>query len=195
MRFFLILPLMFGPLYISAQSLKANIRFVLPVAKPGSDTVYYDKALEWHQFTGKAETGGRVAALTSSGFGFDAGMGYNASQAFINVNVYCFFNKSRSWVKPDRKTAYILNHEQRHFDLSYIAALLFVQKLRELKFTKNNYDALLDTAYADSYAYLNRLQDQYDQETSNGINAEKQNEWNSKINALLTSTKNAVLRP
>ncbi len=176
-------------LSLSAQSLKAIISFQERKPRPGSDTLYYDKALDWSLFQGVPESNGKVAALTSSGFGFEAGMLYKEGRGTLELNVYCFFNKTKSWVKPDRTTSYILNHEQRHFDISYISTLRFIQQLRSLKFTRSNYDDLLDQAYTDSYTYMNNLQAQYDQETNNGIDRNKQSEWNAKISALLGTMK------
>ena len=176
-------------LSLSAQSLKSNVSFQQRMPRPGSDTIYYDKALVWDQFVGRPEMNGKVAALTSSGFGFEAGIQVKDGRGSLDLNVYCFFNKTKSWVKPDCTTSYILNHEQRHFDISYISTMRFVQQLKALRFTRSNYDQLLDNAYAEAYTYMNTLQNQYDQETNNGLDREKQAEWNNKLNGLMAITK------
>lgn len=108
------------------------------------------------------------------------------------INVYCFFNQSKSWVKPDSRNDYTLNHEQRHFDISYIAALRFVQRLRLQRFTRNNYNDLIDKTYSESYAYLSTLQDAYDAETGNGTDKAKQAAWNAKIDSLVVAMRAAV---
>jgi hypothetical protein len=176
-----------------AQKLTPNIQLSKRVAKVGSDTIYHQagQLLVWDNFKGKPQESGRVAALTSSGFGFDAGMNYSRNKGTINISVYAFFNKDKSWVKPDKKTAYILAHEQLHFDVSCIGMLQFIQKLRATSFTMQNYAAELNRIYNEAYRQMYDMQDEYDKETANGILTSQQQEWSQRIKgqlALLQST-------
>jgi hypothetical protein len=178
---------------LHAQPLASSVTLSKRMAPAVSDTIYHQagQLLVWDNFAGTPNLGGRVAALTSSGFGFDAGMSYSNRRGKININVYAFFNKSKSWVKPDRKTAYILAHEQLHFDISCIGMLLFVQKLRLADFTVKNYSAELNRIYSDAYKLMYDMQDDYDKGTNNGLLRTEQQEWAGRIKgqlALLLST-------
>ncbi len=178
---------------LAAQPLAASVVLSKRIAPAVSDTIYHKpgQSLVWDNFSGTPNQGGRVAALTSSGFGFDAGMSYSNRKGKININVYAFFNKSKSWVKPDKKTAYILAHEQLHFDISCIGMLLFVQKLRAANFTVQNYSAELNRIYSDAYKQMYEMQDDYDKGTNNGLLRKEQQEWAGRIRgqlALLSAT-------
>ncbi len=170
-----------------AQPLAASVTLSKRMAPAASDTIYHrpGQLLVWDDFVGTPNQGGRVAALTSSGFGFDAGMSYSNRKGKININVYAFFNKSKSWVKPDRKTGYILAHEQLHFDISCIGMLLFVQKLRLANFTVQNYSAELNRIYSDAYKLMYNMQDDYDKGTNNGLQRNEQQEWSERIKGQL----------
>jgi hypothetical protein len=178
---------------LHAQPLTASVILSGRVAPATSDTIYHKpgQSLIWANFLGTPNIGGRVAALTSSGFGFNAGMSYSNQKGKININVYAFFNKSKSWVKPDKKTPYILAHEQLHFDISCIGMLLFVQKLRATDFTVQNYSAELNRIYTEAYTLMQDMQDDYDTGTNNGLLRTEQQQWAGQIKgqlALLLST-------
>jgi hypothetical protein len=168
-----------------------NIYLKNPVTKPDSDTIFYDTArkLIWDDFKGEAVLTGNVGAITSSGFGYKAGMRSEEDKAYLNITVHCFFIKSRSWVKPQKKTPYVLNHEQHHFDIAYIGAGLFKKKLNETELTKDNYRKMIKQIYSDTYSFMYKLQDQYDTETKNGQSEEKQTEWDKKIAGLIKEVK------
>jgi hypothetical protein len=49
------------------------------------------------------------------------------------------------------------------------------------KLTPDNYEALLNMQYLDSYRDMNVMQKAYDDETNHGINQSAQDTWNAKI--------------
>jgi hypothetical protein len=148
-----------------------------------SDTIYYSasKKLEWSNFKGKTDPQSDATAITSSGFGYVAGMHYRNEKTTITISVYCYFSKQNSWVRAGGQSDYALNHEQHHFDVTYIVTNLFMQKLKEAKFTRNNYDALIDKIYTESCKELERMQNEYDGQTRNGRLKNIQANWNEKI--------------
>jgi len=153
----------------------------------GSDTVYYapEKKITWADFKGTPEPGSDATAITSSGFGYMAGIKYKDGKVNISITVYCYFSRHGSWVIKGKETAYALNHEQHHFDVSYIVANLFVQKLKTAKFTWDNYNELLDKFYNDSRQQLKDMQNEYDGQTKNGRLPAVQEKWNAKIDKQL----------
>lgn len=160
---------------------------------PASEVIYYkaNKKLQWDHFLGAVPANpGIVAALTVSGFGYGASLKTINGKGELNISVYCYFSKNRSWVKPGKNTAYILNHEQHHFDVSYIAAELFIDKLQSAKFTNSNYNQLLARIYKECCDSMNKMQNEYDGQTNNGQVKAEQSRWD----ALIDSRIGAILR-
>jgi hypothetical protein len=182
MRFILFLFLVFSATISNAQ-LAVQINFLQPTANPNSDTIYFTptKKLVWENFKGAPLQKGRAIAETSSGFGFNAGLKTRNGKGSLSINVICYFDKSRSWVKPGKESMYALQHEQNHFNVSYIATSNFVKKLRQVKFTTQNYNTLLNQIYTQSMNELQTMQNEYDGQTQNGIIQAQQAIWNKKI--------------
>lgn len=154
-----------------------------------ADTLYYNPSqkLNWNDFRGRPDHQSIAAAITASGFGYSMSFQSRGDKARIEIIVGCFFNKSKSWVKPGMASDYALNHEQHHFDLTYIGACLFVQKLKSAKFTVDNYESLVEELHEQSYSELQDMQNAYDGETRNGRLENKQHQWNQRINTQLAA--------
>ncbi len=175
---------------VSAQ-LVSNVSWIEQSSLPASQAIYYNpnKNLTWDDFMSKPPADNSfVAAMTVSGFGYNANVKTVNGTGELNVSVYCYFNKGKSWVKPGKNTSYILNHEQHHFDVSYIAAAIFMDKLQSTKFTPGNYKELLPRIYNECCDIMNKMQNDYDKQTKNGQVKDEQSRWNalidSKVNAL-----------
>jgi hypothetical protein len=151
------------------------------------DTVYYDseRKLEWDDFKGKPVDSSPAAAITESGFGYKMSMQSINRKTNVVITVFCYFNKRHSWVKKDMDTEYALLHEQHHYDITYINACLFIQKLKEARFNPANYDYLVEKIHDESFKALEKMQDDYDGQTSNGRINRMQIVWNRKIDQQL----------
>ncbi len=150
-------------------------------AAPG--IIYYraGQLLSWQEFQGKPLSTSDAAALTSAGFGIGLEFRSFKSKAELVINVNCSFSKKNSWVKPANKTPYILNHEQKHFDITYLHTLLFIQQLRKALLTGSNYAAVIEKIYQASAYELSKVQHQYDLETSHSRMENRQAAWDEKI--------------
>jgi hypothetical protein len=169
--------------------LAIKVEWTQHTAMPVSDVIYYstENKLLWENFKGKSPSdNGRTAAITMSGFGYNANMKSSGGNGQLNLQVYCFFNKNKSWVRPGKTTPYILNHEQHHFDISYIAACIFVDKIQSTVITSHNYNMLLPRIYNECIEIMNKMQDDYDGQTRNGQEASFQEKWNKFIDNKLT---------
>jgi len=157
------------------------------MAGNNKDTIYYQPGTEvaWSDFRGKPDLASGAAAMTYSGFGFTAAIQSRNGKGTLTINLYCYFDRTKSWVKSTSKNDYALLHEQHHFDVSYIASNLFMQKLQQAKFTMSNYNKLLNDIYNESTATLEKMQDDYDGQTRNGRVPDVQAAWNKKIDAAL----------
>ena len=83
------------------------------------------------------------------------------------------------------KTDYLLNHEQRHFDLAESGAREFRKKLKQARFTPENFQKEVQNITREIDEKYKKLQQQYDKESDHSRNEEKQNEWNQKIDSML----------
>ncbi len=182
----------FYSLAMNAQNLTTVVNYVSGTGDADKNIIYYQPGqfLTWDDFKGKPVEGSDAAALTNAGFGLKLAFRKvdNVSQLVINVN--CNFSKKDSWVKKGNNTPYILNHEQKHFDIAYFHTLIFIQKLKAATFTNNNYAAVIEKIYKDSATEMGVMQNQYDAETSHSRIVEKQRLWDEKIsNQLVLAVK------
>ena len=171
---------------VAAQKIETNITWLTNIPDAENNIRYNSKQkLTIEDFKGTADVSTDAVAITSSGFMFKAGYHSSGGKAILSVAVYCSFYKNESWMKEKGKNTYILAHEQHHFDISYLNTLLFIKKLKQTRFSQDNYMEQLKTVYKEVVEKMEAMQNKYDTETGNGINKEKQAEWNEKIEGLL----------
>lgn len=159
---------------------------------PSSETIYYTSSnpLTWNDFKGKPDNNSVAAAITASGFGYKADFKSSGTKSQLNIGIYCYFNKKSSWVKPGKTTDYILAHEQHHFDISFLAAGVFLEKLKAAGITRQNYNAILPKLYNECVALMNKMQNEYDSQTKNGQLKDKQAQWNDYVSAKIKAATN-----
>lgn len=184
----LLLILLFSTTLVKAQVI-VNVEWKDSKQSINSDTIYYNsnRKLSWPDFKGKSDRGSWAAAITQSGFGYQLAMTTYGSRTIINLSVYCYFNKNKSWVKKGADNEYALLHEQHHFDITYINTCLFIQKLKQANFTRANCNTLSAKIHDECFDALNKMQDEYDGETSNGRRKDVQAYWNKKIDEQLSN--------
>jgi hypothetical protein len=164
--------------------LATGIKFIFTdyTEKPEGDTIYYSRKrpLTWDDFKDKPR-GNKYVAEVLPGFGYTEQTQIVKGIVIIKISIKAFLPKSAAWVSYEGRNDYALNHEQRHFDIAKIVARHFQQALLAMKIPVDNYDGYINVQYLDSYREINALQDQYDKETSHGMNAAAQQRWNVKI--------------
>jgi hypothetical protein len=166
-----------------AQPFVIEIGYTTSINDEANSNICYiaGRKLSINDFEGVSDNNHSAVAITSSGFAFNAGFRSTEKKAILNIQVYCHFNKNKSWMKEAGKTAYILGHEQLHFDISYLHTILFIQKLKQANFTAANYSKLIERIYNNSVKGLETMQQQYDAETSNGLKVNEQQLWSQKV--------------
>ena len=108
----------------------------------------------------------------------------------IEIKVYATVHTANSYIKervltsPKTSIDYLLNHEQKHFDISEIYAREAVKGLQALKLT-SNYTTAIRSLMQKIFKQSEIYQELYDTETNNGRNAEKQKRWDEIIAARL----------
>ena len=181
MKFFSLFFIFLLVYLFSVAQVTTNVYWTEQTEMNKSNTIYYNpaKSLVWDDFKGVPGSPSSVAAITASGFGYKASMNISSGKGEINISVYCYFNKKGSWVRPGKATAYILNHEQHHFDVSYLAAGIFINKIKNTIITLSNCNTVLPNVYKDCCDMMNKMQDDYDTQTMNGQLEDKQKKWNA----------------
>jgi len=150
--------------------------------KREGDTIYYiaNRPLNWNDFHDKPRAGSFEAEVF-------AGLGYSekasVEKGIINLNISLKVDMAKSdcWVRDGSRDDYVLNHEQRHFDIAKIVGEHFKQKIAAMHLPPDNYDGEINIEYLETLRELHRMQTQYDGETHHGANHGIQEEWNEKI--------------
>lgn len=179
MKYFL--PPFFVLFFLNTNAqLSTNVYWTRQTALHSSEVIYFSPGTElvWSNFTGRPDQAARAAAITVSGFGYKAEIKNSGDNGTLNIGVYCYFSKTKSWVKEGRTNPFILNHEQQHFNISFIAANIFFDKLKNASVTESNYNEMVPRIYNECCAIMNKLQDDYDGQTNNGQNKGVQAKWN-----------------
>lgn len=156
------------------------------VENPSEDSVFYspDRPLVWDDFLARPKPGKYSASIFPS-FSWDARSEVVDGVLQFHIQTKVYMLKNSSWVREGSKTAYGLNHEQRHFDIVKIIVERFKENMRAMQLTPEDYDSMLGYQYIETYREMNELQDKYDGETSHGINKAAQERWNQWIDGEL----------
>ena len=137
------------------------------------------RKLSWADYKAMPNPDSDAAASTTTYLGIN----YNITSRSFSYKIYSRFSKTRSWGL--HKTAYILSHEQGHFDIAEIFARKLHKKMSEYEFNKKTYNKDLDKIYRDVTKEKEDTQNQYDKETNHSINKTEQLLWLKKIAAML----------
>ncbi|MGB4399750.1 MAG: hypothetical protein WBJ10_10285 [Daejeonella sp.] len=146
------------------------------------DTVYYTpmRPLVWDDFREK-RSDSKFAASVFPSFGYDQATKIDNGIIHVELALKVFVVKSASWVGPGTRSHYNLEHEQKHFDLVRLIAERFKLKLVSENLTPDNFQGIINFEYLEFYREMNRIQREYDEQTSHGLSPVAQETWNRKI--------------
>ncbi len=109
---------------------------------------------------------------------------YRTKGAVLYYDIKCHFDQTTSWMKI--KNPWILNHEQRHFDI----AELHARKIRAFFNSCTNRTiskADIDNAINALYISNSEMQRLYDKETNHSIDEPGQKKWDDFVSSQLDS--------
>lgn len=152
---------------------KSQVRYDCSLIKEKEIPYLKNKKLDWNCFN-KRQKSNQIAAITESGISYFV----DIDDGIVKVSVVCFFSKNGSYFTDGNNKPNILNHEQRHFDLSYIYTLEFMRRLESEN--SLNLDRI-DYIYNEVANELDVIQRKYDFETKNSRDTEIQNRWDNII--------------
>lgn len=161
-----------------------NIFAAVPNYLP-NEIVWSDTyTLQWNDFVGEPNSRHHSDALTSSSIYF--GYRYDGDHTY-EIEVYSSFFRDQSWVKDGSPNAYLLEHEQRHFDLTEIYARKLKKELTEYAYNNKSLEKNYDRLFEKYFRLLENEQKQYDRESHHSLNRSVQEKWNSYIQRELLS--------
>lgn len=154
--------------------------------KQDPDTVYYSKArpLTWDDFKGNLSSS-KFAAYIYPDFAYNEKISIKNGVIQVSFDIRVFLAKSASWVNSSSRNLYVLNHEQRHFDIQKIFVEKFKNDLKAEELTPDNFEGTINVQYLETRREIHRMQEKYDDETNHGINASQQDHWNKYIDEQL----------
>jgi hypothetical protein len=143
--------------------------------------IYWDagRQLTWDDFIAKPPTTGDKGAVSFTSFKYSPSSELN--NGILEIDIVCYFDKTKSWVKTTSINDNNLKHEQGHFDISEVYARKFRKTVFDSKCKKKGLNDKLKSFYTTYINELNKYQDLYDKETDHHRNEQKQIEWNEKI--------------
>lgn len=141
----------------------------------------------WADFQGPVDRSSDHHASTHSGIRYSYNWSQRNDELTMKFEVESFFDRSKSWVKKDKRTKTLLAHEQLHFDITEIHARLLRKAFDEATWTKNFEEEVKEIAKENRVIRL-KMQDAYDEETEHSQKKDVQAQWEEKIKELLEET-------
>lgn len=138
-----------------------------------------DRKLTWDDFKGQPDLKNfpNALAVTNSGFGYESGISmFQDGELFVES----VFNTNESWVLPEGRNAYVLKHEQIHFDITEIYTRKLRKTLADAKVNAANL-ARAQQIFDQIFSEMQARQAKYDRETQRGDKKETQENWEAIV--------------
>lgn len=146
--------------------------------------------LNWNNF--KSEINNRkednIVAYTNCGWVYSVLKSRNPKSP-AKIKIETIFNEDKSWKDVKKVNDYVLAHEQKHFDVAEVFARKLRKEVAEKIKTSGDYDRNFQGIYNRILDDYRNFQGAYDKETKNGMNEEKQTEYNRIIAEELNNLK------
>lgn len=158
---------------------------------PLSDSLFYhsNRKLRWSDFQGKLPArSSRSGAVSYTSFAYEGSSLRKKDTLQLNLILQVFFVKSASWAKSFIMDGSALEHEQLHFDITWLVGLRFQQRIKTMPLSIEDYDSIIQYQYLESFREMNRLQEAYDNDTNHGQSPVAQLKWQRNIAEAITAT-------
>ena len=167
-----------------------KVHFVLANNTDEQDAIVYSasRPLRVGDFKGRTGSNPQEMAMTCSGNQYDYKVTTEKGQITVYYTITPCFYMHKSWFKDSDDERRVLAHEQLHFDITALKTCEFITKMRNVAFTKSNYQAILDKLPDEINEETNKMQESYDGESNHGIIVDKQLYWEAKVKQLMKQT-------
>lgn len=140
------------------------------------DTKY---KLEWKDFEARAQSNSSLDAYTMLGISLEM---LGQENGKVDMGIFGYFEKDKSWVKAGEKTDNLLHHERKHFDLCEVYRRKLIKKLEAKKtYSFDNFSKEVGDIFNDMFAKYTAEQERYDHETNHSQDKAAQIKWNKHI--------------
>ncbi|MEM6965577.1 MAG: DUF922 domain-containing protein [Bacteroidota bacterium] len=146
-----------------------------------SDRMAWDKdqKIKWADFQGKAQSNNLLDAYSMLGISLEV---IGQSNGEVEMGVFGYFEKNKSWVKPGEQSDHLLLHEQKHFDICEVYRRKLVQRLEAAKhFSYDDFSDQVSSIFNELFEEYKKEQERYDQATNHSQKKEEQAKWNKYI--------------
>lgn len=140
--------------------------------------------VEWQDFKKEPNPNYSQAASINTGIKFSWNSKNIDGQLVLDYEVYSYMKPSNSWVKTDKKSDYLLKHEQIHFDITELHARKLINALKSYE-VQPRIRRDLKNIYQSIIRQRKEMQSQYDKETNHSIDTVAQSIWQQKIEKML----------
>ncbi len=153
---------------------------------PEDEIVWHSNhKLKWTDFKGRPERSQPYEAISFCSIESKVSQLNNEAE----FEMIAKFDKTKSWTKTDT-SAHILNHEQRHFDITEIYTRKIRKAISDKPLTMNDYYEQFKEIHTKYLREVDSCQNSYDLETNHSKNKLQQKLWDRKIEMQLDSLKN-----
>lgn len=154
---------------------------------PANRVQWQDEPLNWKDFKGEPELQNPFDANTNSGISYSWSLRTSEKGTEFLYKVDVFFYPDLSWVKPGKKDARLLAHEQLHLNISELHGRKLRKAMAEYDpDLKSDIKKVLERIYQKNEISRRQMQEKYDRETNHGQNEAAQAKWENFIEAELT---------
>ncbi len=139
------------------------------------------RKLTWDDFRANPDADSDAVALTASGITFGYSVKTSGERIIdFSVSVEAHFYPNKSWYLKDTGNAYILGHEQLHFDITELYTRKFREQLERLVVNQNVKEQM-QRLHTSTNEALNETQKRYDAQSTHSINVDMQKQWETFI--------------
>ena len=142
--------------------------------------VYTFPKISWDDFKGQPLENSWFLAVIYWYINYDIIIKEAHPKFKVVVSAKCFMNKNKSWVKHQEYEE-LLEHEQGHYNIGCLCALMFEKRVKRTQFLKETYKEEIKKIFSDTMREYCDLEKLYDHETYHMLNEEKQREWNQNL--------------
>lgn len=144
-----------------------------------------NRDIEWSDFVGNVDESSKFDAVTNWVITYAYPQPtFKNETARVKVQVSLFL-RSDSWVRANKQTQRLLNHERGHFKIGKICAKEIQETINSMTFDRYDYAKQINVVYWKIIEKYKEFEKQYDSETDHYKNQAQQELWDKKLNDLL----------
>jgi len=137
--------------------------------------------LSWEDFHAAPEKESNFYAYSYWNVYYNYDVKISDGRARITMHAKCLFDNKRSWVKADRKSDDLLEHEQGHYYIGCLCALTFKKKANSMIFSEKNYKSEVRRLFDETLEEFIKIEKLYDEETDHYCDRPQQKRWDKSL--------------